>query len=218
MTRRLPKETELYQPVKTFLEQQGYIVKGEIGQADVVAVRGDDPPVIIELKTRFCLALFHQAIDRLGLSDVVYIAVPRQSGRAFQKALAANIKLARRLGIGVLSVRLSDGAVEAHSDPGPYEPRVRPAKRAGLLREFSRREGDPNLGGTRGQVMTVYRQDALKIADYLATNGASKGSFVAKGTGVARATAMMAADHYGWFERVEKGVYQLTPKGVKRPT
>jgi hypothetical protein len=26
---------------------------------------------------------------------------------------------------------------------------------------------------------------------------------------------MMRDDHYGWFEKVEKGVYGLTPKGAK---
>jgi hypothetical protein len=25
---------------------------------------------------------------------------------------------------------------------------------------------------------------------------------------------MMADDHYGWFERVERGIYALTPKGL----
>ena len=30
-------ETELYAPVKTFLEGQGYVVKSEVGAADVVA-------------------------------------------------------------------------------------------------------------------------------------------------------------------------------------
>jgi len=30
------KETDLYQPVKTLLEDQGYTVKGEIGKCDVV--------------------------------------------------------------------------------------------------------------------------------------------------------------------------------------
>ncbi|MFK8016451.1 MAG: hypothetical protein AB8G17_13545, partial [Gammaproteobacteria bacterium] len=44
-------ETDLYAPVKTLLEQQGYTVKGEIGKCDVVAVRGEEPPVIVELKT-----------------------------------------------------------------------------------------------------------------------------------------------------------------------
>lgn len=215
MTRALPKETELYPPIKAYLEGQGYTVKAEIGKADVVAVRGDEGPVIVELKTRFSLALFHQAIDRLGLCDAVYVAVPRVTGRPFQKALAANIKLARRLGIGVLSVRLKDGMVEAHVDPGPYAPRVIKAKRTRLLREFSRREGDPNLGGTRGQVMTVYRQDAVKLAGFLAEHGASKGAVVAKATGVVRATEMMRTDHYGWFEKVDKGIYQLSPKGAK---
>lgn len=215
MTRAALKETELYPPVKAFLEGQGYVVKAEIGKADVVAQRGEEPLVIVELKTRFSLALFHQAIERLSLSDAVYVAVPRGAGRGFQKALKENTRLARRLGVGVLTVRLSDGAVEAHVDPGPYAPRVIPAKRARLLREFTRREGDPNLGGTRGKVMTVYRQDALKLAGYLAAHGPSKGSVVAKATGVARATEMMRADHYGWFERVALGVYQLTPKGAK---
>ena len=25
----------------------------------------------------------------------------------------------------------------------------------------------------------------------------------------------MRDDHYGWFEKIEKGVYMLTPKGVE---
>jgi hypothetical protein len=37
---------------------------------------------------------------------------------------------------------------------------------------------------------------------------------VARATGVATATRMMADDHYGWFERVERGIYALTPKGL----
>lgn len=35
-----PRETDLYLPVKAFLEGQGYVVKAEVGAADVVAVRG----------------------------------------------------------------------------------------------------------------------------------------------------------------------------------
>ncbi|MFZ2100804.1 MAG: DUF2161 family putative PD-(D/E)XK-type phosphodiesterase [Oricola sp.] len=36
---------------------------------------------------------------------------------------------------------------------------------------------------------------------------------MAKATGVTRARAIMADDHYGWFERVERGIYRLSPKG-----
>ena len=64
-------EVDLYHPVKRFLEKQGYSVKGEIGPCDVVAVRGAEGPVVVELKLRLTLALILQAVDRLAVSDVV---------------------------------------------------------------------------------------------------------------------------------------------------
>ncbi|MGB0660192.1 MAG: DUF2161 domain-containing phosphodiesterase [Mangrovicoccus sp.] len=207
------RETDLYPPLKAFLQGQGYEVKSEITGADIVGLRGAEPPVIIEMKTGFSLTLFHQAIDRLALSDHVYLAVPRGSGRRFQSALKENVKLARRLGLGLLLVRLSDGHVEPVCDPGPYAPRPAKKRQARLLREFARREGDPNSGGHRGKIITAYRQDCDKIAAYLAQSGPQKGAQVAQATGIAAATRIMAADHYGWFERVSRGVYQLTPKG-----
>ena len=75
------RETELYAPIRDFLVRQGYDVKAEIGAADVVACRDGEPPVIVELKTGFSLALYHQGIARQKLSDDVYLAVPRGKGR-----------------------------------------------------------------------------------------------------------------------------------------
>ena len=46
-------ETELYAPVKAFLEAQGYEVKAEIKGCDVVAIRGEEAPLIVELKPAF---------------------------------------------------------------------------------------------------------------------------------------------------------------------
>ncbi|WP_420410985.1 DUF2161 domain-containing phosphodiesterase [Roseibium sp.] len=207
-------ETELYQPVKAFLENQGYEVKAEVGAADVVACRGDEDPVIVELKTGFTLSLFHQAIERQAITDAVYVAIARGKGKRFQSALKSNIKLARRLGLGMITVRLSDGFVEVHLDPGPYAPKKSKPRKDRLLREFARRVGDPNTGGsTRTTLVTAYRQDAIRCAEHLAANGPSRGAEVAKAAGVERATRMMADDHYGWFERVERGIYGLTPKG-----
>lgn len=211
-----PRETDLYPPVKSFLEDQGYVVKAEIGAADVVAIRGAEPPVLVELKLGFSLALFHQCVARLKVSDEVYLAVARQPGKRFQKALKDNVALARRLGLGVITVRLKDNLVEVHCDPGPYAPRKSAKKQGQLLREFARRQGDPNDGGqTRAGLVTAYRQDALKLAVYLFEVGASKGADVARETGVEAATRMMRSDHYGWFEKVEKGVYGLTPAGAE---
>ncbi|WP_428526469.1 DUF2161 domain-containing phosphodiesterase [Roseibium sp.] len=209
-------ETELYEPVKAFLEKQGYEVKAEVGSADIVACRGNDDPLIVELKTGFTLSLFHQAVDRQGVTDSVYIAVARGSGRRFQAALKSNLKLARKLGLGLITVRLADQLVEVHADPAPFTPRKMKPRKDRLLREFARRVGDPNTGGsTRVTLVTAYRQDAMRCAQYLSENGPSRGAEVAKATGVDRATRIMADDHYGWFERVERGIYGLTPKGEK---
>ena len=207
----MARETDLYPPLKAFLEAQGYTVKGEIGAADLVACRGGEDPVIVEMKLGFSLALFHQAIARLAVTDLVYVAVPRPKGR---KALKQNLSLCRRLGLGLLTVRDRDGLVEVHADPVPFTPRKSKTRRARLLREFQRRIGDPNDGGaTRHGLVTGYRQDALRCATYLAEYGRSKGAAVAKDTGVASATRILSDNHYGWFERLDRGVYGLTAQG-----
>lgn len=209
------KETDLYAPIKQMLEGQGYVVKGEIGAADVMAVRGDEDPIIVELKTGFSLSLFHQAIARQSITDAVYVAVPRGAGRLFSKALADNKSLCRRLGLGLITVRMEDGFIEIHADPEPYRPRQSKLRKARLLREFAKRVGDPNNGGaTRRGLVTAYRQDALKCLIVLSASGPTKASQVAKLSGVARARPIMADDHYGWFERASPGIYALTPKGA----
>jgi len=207
------QETELYPAVKAFLEAAGYTVKAEIGPADVMGVRDDGAPVIVELKTAFSLALFHQGIARLAITDLVYVAVPRGQGRRFAKALAENTRLARRLGLGLLTVRLPDGLVEVQCDPGPYAPRKSAPRRRALLAEFARRRGDPNLGGVRGARVTAYRQDALACAHHLAAAGPCRGADVKSATGVDRATTLMRDNHYGWFARHGAGVYGLTETG-----
>lgn len=209
------RETDLYLPVKRLLEGQGYTVKGEVGAVDVVAMREGDEPVIVELKAGFSLSLFHQAIQRQSICDAVYVAVPRGTGRASQKALAENQALCRRLGLGLISVRLADGFVELHCDPAPYSPRRSKPRRARLLREFARLVGDPNNGGsTRRNLVTAYRQEALICLRMLADTGPSKASDVARATRVAHARRLMADNHYGWFERVSTGIYALSPRGM----
>lgn len=212
------RETDLYRPIKTLLEGQGFVVKAEIGDADVVALRGDEPPVIVELKTNFSLALFHQAIERQKLTDAVYVATARREAKGFAAALKANRVLCRRLGLGLITVRLRDGFTEIHCDPAPFRPVVATRRKTRLLREFARRVGDPNEGGAskrgggRG-LMTAYRQDALRLAALLAETGPAKASAAAQAAGVPKARNVMADDHYGWFERVRTGVYALTPRG-----
>ena len=201
-------ESDLYGPVKALLEGQGYAVKGEVRGCDVVGLRGDEPPVIVELKRAFGLPLVMQGIDRLSLTDTVYLAIG-----AWPKNLAAAKKLCRRLGLGLMIVTAA--RVEILLDPLPYQPRKNKRKAARLLGEHARRVGDPNRGGssTRVPMMTAYRQQALRIAALLARNGAMTLAALRAADDVPQAAAILQRDAYGWFERVARGTYALTPAG-----
>lgn len=211
------KETALYAPIKAYFTARGFVVKGEVGAADLVAVpeSGNGPPIIVELKTSFSLALFHQAVNRQSMTDDVYIAVPRKTGKAAMVAIRKNKMLCRRLRLGLMTVRLSDGAVVVHCDPKPFVPRKIKARQTKLLSEFETRHGDPNEGGmTSENLMTSYRQGALRCAKVLHDEGACKASYVAKMAGFDNARRLMASNHYGWFEKIDRGIYGLTREGA----
>lgn len=204
------KEADLYPDLKAYLEAQGYVVKGEVGACDILARRGCEPAVVVEMKLSFSLALVMQGVARQALFDDVYLAVP-VTEKGWKLRYKDIVALCRRLGLGLLAVK--PGLVEAHLDPGPYSPRKNTVRAERLLREFERRVGDPNLGGTTGiKRVTAYRQDALRCLRVLA-HGPMKASQVAKAAGVSRAATLLRADHYGWFERISVGVYALTPQG-----
>jgi len=179
----MPSETDLYAPVKALLEKQGYDVKGEVRGCDVVGVRGDEPPVIVELKKAFGLGLVLQGIDRLGLSDTVYLAVG-----AWPKRMREVKKLCRRLGLGFMVV--TKDRVDVLLDPVPYQPRKNARKAKRLLGE------------------------ALRCAGLLSTNGPMKLALLRATAQAPNAATILRRDAYGWFERVERGIYHITPQGL----
>ncbi len=204
----MPLESDLYAPVKALLEGQGYVVKGEVRGCDVVAVRGAEPPVVVELKRAFGLGLVLQGVDRLALTDLVYLAVG-----AWPKRMKDVRKLCRRLGLGFIVV--AGTRADIVLDPVPYKPRQNRRKAGRMLGEHARRVGDPNLGGQamRAPLMTAYRQEALRCARLLADRGPMKLAEMRKSADVPNAARILQQDVYGWFERLERGVYGLTPKG-----
>ena len=201
-------ESDLYAPVKALLEGQGYVVKGEVRGCDVVAVRGQEPPVVVELKRTFGLGLVLQGVDRLALTDLVYLAVGQ-----WPKQMKNVKKLCRRLGLGFIVV--AKDRADVVLDPVPYVPRQNRRKAGRMLGEHARRVGDPNVGGQamRAPLMTAYRQEALRCAELLATNGPMKVAALRAACDAPKAAQILQQDVYGWFERVERGVYAITPKG-----
>lgn len=208
-------EVELYDPIRRFLVAQGYDVKGEIGPCDIVAVRGDEAPVVVELKERLSLALILQAVDRLAASDIVYVAfrVGKGHSAAWRSHGTQVLRLLRRLGLGLLTVS-PRGDVVPVLDPAPYRPRPDTRRRMRLLKEFVERVGDPEAGGaTAGERLTAYRQDALRCARELADAGVLRVRDLRERAGVSRAGSILSDNHYGWFVRVKTGHYDLSPKG-----
>lgn len=207
-------ETSLYQPVKAFLEGAGYTVKGEVGGCDVVGVSEGDPTLLVvcELKLSFNLELVLQAVDRASIADEVWIAArvsAKGRGRESDKRYR---DLCRRLGIGMLGVADNGMVIVIVGSVTPM-PRTNPKRRSRLMREHQKRKGDPAVGGsTRTPLMTAYRQQALGCAAVLKA-GPLKVREIRNH--VPDATKILQGNVYGWFERVERGVYGLTPVGLE---
>ena len=204
-------ETRLYAAVKAFLEAQGYSAKGEIHGCDVVAIRPGEPPILVicEMKLGLNLELVLQAVDRMPVADAVWLAVPRtKRGRDRDRRV---VKLCRLVGLGLLTVGL-DGFIEVLANPEPYTPRPNKPRRAKLFREHGRRRGDPTPGGSvRREIMTAYRQTSLACAAALRDGEASTRALKAV---TPEAPTILLRNVYGWFERVSRGIYQLTPSGM----
>lgn len=203
-------ETALYLPVKRFLEKLGFTVKGEIGGCDLVGLSGDEPPIVVvgELKLSFNLELLLQAVDRAGACDEVWLAAGFSERGKGRENDARYRNLCRRLGFGMLAVTKS-GHVEVIVSP--TSPRRDPKRRSRLVTEHRKRQGDPALGGsTRAPIMTAYRQQALACAEAL-SRGHRKVRDL-KPT-IPDAPKILLHNVYGWFDRVERGVYKLTDSG-----
>jgi len=205
-------ETSLYLPVKRFLEQRGFEVKGEVCGCDLVALRSDGDPIVVigELKLSFNLDLLLQAVDRTAACDEVWLAVKgsvRGRGREQDPRVK---KLCRLLGFGLIGV-WPRGGVEVLVEPAPWRPRRNLTRRSRLVTEHRRRQGDPALGGSsRAPIMTAYRQRSLACAASLVAG--PRATREVKVT-VPDAPAILLRNVYGWFERVERGVYGLTEHG-----
>jgi hypothetical protein len=205
------RESSLYAAVKAHLLRLGLDPKGEVLGCDVVAIRAGDPPflVVAELKAGFTLDLVLQGVDRVPACDEVWLAV-RATRRGRDRDRRVH-RLCRMLGFGLLAVTVSTGRVEVLAEPAPYRPRRDLPRRTGLLREHQRRQGDPTPGGgNRQPVMTAYRQAALRCAGALRDGPRRPRDLTPLAP---EAPSILLRNVHGWFERIERGLYGLTPLG-----
>ncbi|WP_282937048.1 DUF2161 family putative PD-(D/E)XK-type phosphodiesterase [Paenibacillus sp. RC67] len=250
-------ETELYAPVKSFFEQQGYHVRGEVHHCDLVAIRDEEPPVIVELKKNFSIPLLLQGINRLRLTRQVYVAfeMPNKNRAPHGATWPELRKLCQMLGVGMMTVQFYKrkkpqvtiechppaaasskqdmlplapilesfteptdytAAVEANASPAAPAVRPRHNKRAAerIVREFKERRADYNVGGSsKRKLVTSYREKALHMAHLLQLNGPMSPRKLREQTSIPNAASLLQKNYYRWFQRVERGIYSVTPIG-----
>lgn len=205
-------ETDLYLPVKHHLESLGLTVKGEVKGCDLIGLSDGEPELMVigELKRAFTLELVLQAVDRTAAADEVWLAVAASKRGRGREGDPRVRKLCRFLGFGLIVVTPT-GLIEVIVEPTLWKPRRDGRRRSRIVEEFRRRKGDPIPGGsTRLPQMTAYRQQALAVARALCDGPLRPRDIKPVAPDAAK---ILQSDVYGWFERVERGVYRLTEGG-----
>lgn len=202
--------------MRDYLAACGYTVRGEVRHCDICAVC-DGRIVVVELKLRLNLALILQATRRQRITDSVYVAVPRQELEKASRRRQRDLRhLLRRLELGLLLVTLDSPAprVEAAFHPLPFQRRKAKSAQRAMLREVEARSQDLTPGGsTRTQVITGYREAALKIACCLARFGELSPKALRRYGCCEKTGKILYNNVYGWFDRVGHGLYALHPQG-----
>ena len=207
------READLYPAIRDYLDHQGYEVRGEVKHCDVAAIR-DDELLIVELKLAANLTLLVQATSRQAEADKVFVAIPEPArpGRHFRGFR----DIVRKLGLGLLTVRFTPAgaSVNLHVEPAAPGSKRRNKRRNAIMEELDARSGDYNRGGTSGEpILTAYREHAIFIAVCLQVHGDLSPADIRALGGGPKTTSVLGKNYYGWFLRVQRGIYRLSPAG-----
>lgn len=214
------KETDLYNPLRDYLLSQGYTVRSEVKGCDAVAERDGDV-IVFELKRNLSISLLAQAVDRQRAFASVYAVVPHPGKRTRSREWSSLCRLLKRLELGLVLVDFGEAggppvapAVEVAFHPAPPHRRTEKRVRQATLSELHGRSIDLNQGGMTGRkIVTAYRERAVQIACYLDALGSSAPARLRHMGTAANTGAVLADNFYGWFQRVERGIYSLTARG-----
>lgn len=213
-------EEDLCKPVSDFLVEQGYSVRSEVKYCDISAIK-DDELVVVELKRNLSVELLTQAVKRQKAADSVYIAIPKPKRMTFTKKWNDICHLIRRLELGLILVNFkgNEAFVEIPIHPVPFD-RVKSRNmnkkhRAKIIKEAQGRYSDQNVGGSTGKkLMTAYRENAIFIACCLDKFGPMSPKGLRElGTDPKKTSSILQNNHYKWFNRIKKGLYELTDAG-----
>lgn len=212
-------ERDLFEPIKTFFEEQGYVCDGEVNDIDIFMQKEDDS-VAVELKQTLDFRAIQQAALRQKIVETVYIGTFMPKDRN-SSPFRDKLYILKRLGIGLIAVSKRSRNVTVLSEPVVSELSVFQARNKGkkkaLEKEFQRRRIKSNTGGVTGvKLLTRYREDALLVLNALfVLGGEAAPKDVKRLSFVDKASNILRDNHYGWFSRVRNGVYSITDSGYQ---
>ncbi len=215
------KESDLYPPIKFFFEELGYEVYGEVNSLDVVAKK-DDTLIAIELKKSLNTKLIYQGITRQKLTDTVYLAIPKtKNTNKDNKGFKEKLDILKRLGLGLFIVDFSYDEPFALIELEPSLVNIKSLQSKNkkhlhsLIKEINSRSGDYNKGGTKGKTITAYREKVLKIALFMKDKKIHSPKEIELALDMDKVQPILGRDFYKYFEKVEKGKYKISKKGLE---
>lgn len=212
-------EVDLYEPVKSYFTNLGYMVYGEVKDCDVAAIK-EDELVVIELKLTINVTLLIQATKRQRITDQVFIAIPKPNYSLRSKKWRDLCYLVRRLELGLILVEFQgdEASAKVVIEPGLFDRKksmqLSKKRRTSVMKEIAGRSGDFNVGGSRQtEILSAYKENCIYIACCLIQFGPLSPKALREiGTGE-KTSSILSQNYYGWFERIQRGVYVISDQG-----
>lgn len=215
---KIKKETELYPYIKKWFEDKGYTVHAEVKDCDLTAIK-DNELIIAEFKRGLTIELLLQGVVRQKSAEKVYLVIQKPPVK-YRKLLDI-LYILKKLDLGLLLVDFEDSEnaeVEEALEP-KQSSRVnkKSRKRRMIVKESTLRATDGNCGGSnQKKLLTLYRERSIFIACCLEKFGELSPENLRKlGSSKRRTNTILAANFYGWFTRIRRGLYCLSDEGKK---
>ena len=206
------KESDMYEPIKKLLSEQGFIVRGEVKDCDIAAIK-EGVLWVVEMKLAANITLIYQAMERQTATDWVFIAIPRprNSRDGNFKSLQ---KLLKKLNLGLITVALDSPVKHAEILIFPSGKAGKTNKKSETIRkELLGRTTDTLGGTTKTAVNTAYRERCVRIACLLEAKGQLRPRDLVELGCEKDASFILRQNYFGWFNKVNRGVYELSAAG-----
>ena len=205
-------ESNMYEPIRQMLNGLGFIVRGEVKNCDIAAIK-EGEIWVVEMKLSANLTLIYQAMERKAITDYVFIAIPRPKNSRSKNFVLLK-RIISKLELGLILVSLDSPVPLAEIVIQPIcGKRTNPKKTESVRKEILGRSPDTTGGATKTRLSTAYRERCIKIACLLGAKGELSSRELLK-LGCEKDTAtILRNNHYGWFAKMESGKYSLSIAG-----